>query len=86
MYNCVSELAERNTEYVVYVAAVNGAGRGEWQQTQNAVTTQGLGEPAKTPPSHTLILRYVHTPTHWIPTKLSAEWITMEPLYRKNPP
>ena len=45
--------------YKVYVAGVNGAGRGDWQETQNAVTTQGLGRFARTPITHT----YVHTDT-----------------------
>ena len=41
------------TVYKVYVAAVNGAGRGDWQQTLDTVTTQGLGTLARTPITHT---------------------------------
>ena len=44
--------------YKVYVAGVNGAGEGEWQETQDRVTTQGLGRDARTPITHT------HTHTH----------------------
>ena len=48
--------AGRKTVYKVYVAGVNGAGEGEWQETQDRVTTQGLGRAARTP--------ITHTPTH----------------------
>ena len=30
--------------YKVYVAAVNGAGQGEWQETDNVISTEGVGE------------------------------------------
>ena len=48
----------RKTAYKVYVAAVNGGGRGEWQETIDTVTTQGIGELYWSCMTHT------HTHTH----------------------
>ena len=39
---CVCVTAARKTTYKVYVAAVNGAGRGEWEETRDPVSTKGL--------------------------------------------
>ena len=39
---CVCVTAARKTTYKVYVAAVNGAGHGEWEETRDPVSTKGL--------------------------------------------
>ena len=64
--------------YKVYVAGVNGAGEGEWQETQDRVTTQGLGRDARTPITHTPMHAYTHTPTHLEAVELLSCIMSME--------